>query len=57
MEISSNFDGGKVGVVSAERSDDIRLKILPDNEANFAQAFKVGEGAKVAIPRKTQAVR
>ena len=39
MEISSNFDGGKVGVVAAERAEDIRLKILPDNAADFAQWF------------------
>src|SRR5258708_32499067 len=39
MEISSSFDGGKVGVVSAERTEDIRLKILPDNAADFAQWF------------------
>jgi murein tripeptide amidase MpaA len=39
MEISSNFDGGKIGVVAAERAADIRLKILPDNAADFAQWF------------------
>lgn len=39
MKISDSFDGGSVEVVSLERSDDIQLKLRPDNNADFKQWF------------------
>ncbi|MBP8812982.1 MAG: hypothetical protein KBE71_10810 [Laribacter sp.] len=39
MKISTQFDAGSIDVVSAERYDDIQLRLRPDNAAGFAQWF------------------
>lgn len=39
MEISANFDGGKIAVIAAERPGDIRLSLPPDNAARFLYWF------------------
>ena len=39
MEISANFEGGKIGIVSCDRPDDIRLTLPPDNAAPFMHWF------------------
>ncbi len=39
IRISSNFDSGNIQVVDAQSADDIKLSIVPDNEANFFQWF------------------
>ncbi len=39
MKITSNFDSGNIEVVSAERIDDIQLKIRKDNNSEFYQWF------------------
>lgn len=39
MKITSNFDSGNIEVVKAEKSDDIRLKIRKDTNAEFFQWF------------------
>jgi murein tripeptide amidase MpaA len=39
MEITCNFDGGKIGVVACERPDDIRLALPPDNASPFLHWF------------------
>ena len=39
VQISSAFDGGNIIVETAERADDIRLSIRPDNASDFYQWF------------------
>lgn len=39
MKISTQFDSGSIEVVSAERFDDIQLKIRADNASEFTQWF------------------
>lgn len=39
MEISSNFDAGKIEVVACDRPDDVQLRLPPDNAARFTQWF------------------
>ncbi|MBX2869298.1 MAG: hypothetical protein KTR18_11520 [Acidiferrobacterales bacterium] len=39
MQITSNFDGGNIDVLSCEEANNIRLEILPDNESSFFQWF------------------
>lgn len=39
MNISSNFDGGNIQVVSLDSMDDIRLKIRKDTHSDFFQWF------------------
>ncbi|RCU50014.1 MULTISPECIES: M14 family metallopeptidase [Corallincola] len=39
MKISSQFDGGKIEVISCERADDIQLAIPKDNQSDFYQWF------------------
>ena len=39
MQISQNFDGGNIEVVSAESAHDIRLNIRHDQDSEFYQWF------------------
>lgn len=39
MKISSTFDAGSIDVVALDSFDDIRLRLRPDNAAEFAQWF------------------
>lgn len=39
LSITSRFDGGAVEVLSADRADDVRLRVRPDTQADFAQWF------------------
>jgi len=39
MQITSNFDGGNIDVLSCDEATNIRLEILPDNESEFFQWF------------------
>jgi murein tripeptide amidase MpaA len=39
LSISSQFDAGAIEVLSCERADDIRLRVRPDNQSEFAQWF------------------
>lgn len=39
MQISSNFDGGNIEVVSAAKRTDLQVRIRPDNESEFFQWF------------------
>ncbi|MBN9115819.1 MAG: hypothetical protein J0I36_11170, partial [Pandoraea sp.] len=39
VQISSKFDSGAIEVVSAERADDIHVRIARDGAAEFAQWF------------------
>ena len=39
MKIHSDFDSGSIEVVAAERADDIRLRLCPDNQATVSQWF------------------
>lgn len=39
MKISTSFDAGSIEVVSLKNSDDIQLKLRPDNAADFKQWF------------------
>lgn len=39
ISITSNFDAGAIVVVSADRPEDIRLRVRPDSHAEFAQWF------------------
>lgn len=39
MRISSNFEQGKIGVLQADRADEIRLTLLPDNASEYVQWF------------------
>ena len=39
MLITSQFDGGNIEVISAEKADEIRLQIRKDNQSDFYQWF------------------
>ena len=39
MRISSNFDGGSIGIIDAANPSDIRLRLLEDNAAEFRMWF------------------
>lgn len=39
LSITSRFDSGAVEVLSTEKHDDVRLRLRPDNAAEFAQWF------------------
>lgn len=39
LSITSNFDAGAIEVLSCAQADDIRLRVRPDNRADFAQWF------------------
>lgn len=39
MEISSDFDGGNIAVLSSDDASDIRLEIRPDHNSDFYQWF------------------
>ncbi|WP_430227500.1 M14 family metallopeptidase [Paraburkholderia tropica] len=39
ISISSQFDAGAIEVLSCEQPDDIRLRVRPDNQSEFAQWF------------------
>jgi murein tripeptide amidase MpaA len=39
MNVSSNFDGGNISVLSSDNSNAIRLEIIPDNQSEFFQWF------------------
>ena len=39
LSITSNFDGGAIEVLDCHRAADIRLRMRPDNRAEFAQWF------------------
>ena len=50
MQISQSFDAGNIEVVSAEKTDDIRLRIRSDSESNFYQWFYFRlSGAKASL--------
>ena len=39
LSITSRFDAGAIEVLSCERADDIRLRVRPDSQSDFAQWF------------------
>jgi len=39
MIINSNFEGGNIDIISAQKQDDIKLAIRKDIHANFSQRF------------------
>ncbi|MCF2946668.1 M14-type cytosolic carboxypeptidase [Paraglaciecola aquimarina] len=56
MRISSNFDSGKIHVISAEDPQDIQLSIPKDNQSDFYQWFHFKLDSKSFISHKISIV-